>query len=110
MRIGASRRRSRRNGEPLERGAAVERPGTRERRCSPRVKEHVTRLVVDVGNRAGAWREAAVEAELAFRWWQHAGQLDRAKAAAVYLAAIEREEKAASEYSRALEACCSTVP
>ena len=26
------------------------------------------------------------------------------------LAAIEREEKAASEYSRALEACCSTVP
>jgi len=65
---------------------------------------------VDVGNRAGAWREAAVEAELAFRWWQHAGQLDRAKAAAVYLAAIEREEKAAASTAEPWRACFSTVP
>lgn len=52
---------------------------------------------MDVGNRASAWREAAV-AEYAFRWWQNTSQADRANAAAVYLAAIEREEKAASEY------------
>jgi hypothetical protein len=106
MRIRASR--PRRNGEPH--GAAGKRLGTPERTCSPRVKEHVTRLVVEVGNCASAWRDAAVDAELAFRWWTNAGQLDRGKAAAVYLAAIEREEKAANEYSRALEACCTAVP
>jgi hypothetical protein len=106
MRIRAGRRR--RNGESL--GAAVERSARAERACSPGVKEHVTRLVVEVGNRASAWRNAAVDAELAFRWWKTAAQVDRGTAAAVYLAAIEREEKAASEYGRALEACSSTVP
>jgi hypothetical protein len=106
VRIRASRRR--RNGEPH--GAALEWPGTRQRACSPRVKEHITRLVVEVGNRASAWRNAAVDAELAFGWWKSAGGAGRGWAAAVYLAAIEREEKAAIEYSKALEACCTTVP
>jgi hypothetical protein len=57
-----------------------------------------------------AWRRAAVEAELAFGWWKHAAQADRGEAAAVYLAAIEREETAANEYSRALEACRTAMP
>ena len=106
MRIRSSRRR--RNSEPH--GAAIERRGTRERKCSPGVREHITRLVVEVANRASAWREAATDAQLAFEWWKSAGQADRVTAAAVYLAAIEREEKAANEYSEALEACWSTAP
>jgi hypothetical protein len=81
-----------------------------QRACSPRVRQHITRLVVEVGNRASAWREAAVDAEVAFRRWQDASQADRGNAAAVYLAAIEREEKAANEYRGALEACSTTMP
>jgi len=106
MRIRAGRRR--RKGEPH--GAALERPRTRARTCSPNAGEHITRLVVEVGNRASAWRDAAVDAELAFAWWQSAMRADRGNAAAAYLAAIEREETAANEYSKALEACCTTVP
>lgn len=106
MRIWASRRR--RNGG--SHGAGFERPGTRERTRSPHVRQHITRLVVEVGNRASAWRDAAADAEFAFRWWKSADQADRGTAAAAYLAAIEREEKAAHEYSEALEACSSTVP
>jgi hypothetical protein len=97
-------------GGPLDRGAAGERLRAPERVCAPQVKAHVTRLVVDVANRASAWRDAAVDAELAFGWWKSAAQAERGQAAAVYLAAIEREEKAAREYSRALTACCTTVP
>jgi hypothetical protein len=78
--------------------------------CSLRVKEHITRLVVEVGNSASAWRDAALDAEVAFRRWASAPRVERAAAAAVYLAAIEREEKAASEYRSAVEACASTVP
>jgi hypothetical protein len=65
---------------------------------------------VDVGNRASAWRGAAFDAELAYRSWKVADQADRDEAAASYLAAIEREEKAAAEYSRAVEACRNTLP
>jgi hypothetical protein len=75
-----------------------------------RVKEHVTRLVVEAGNRAQAWRDAALDAQLAFLWWQTAAAGEHDAAAATYLAAIEREEKAASEYSQASEACCATLP
>jgi hypothetical protein len=74
------------------------------------VKEHITRLVVEVGNSASAWRDAALDAELAFRWWASAPHSERAGAAAVYLAAIEREEEAANEYRSAVEACASTLP
>jgi hypothetical protein len=76
----------------------------------PGVKEHITRLVVEVGNRAQAWRSAAAETELAFRWWREAAQGERDDAAAVYLAATEREETAANEYRRVWETCCITVP
>jgi len=106
MRIRSARRR--RNGQPH--GAALERPEKLVRKCSPRVKEHITRLVVEVGIRAGAWREAATDAQLAFEWWKSAGREHRVTAASVYLAAIEREEKAANEYSDALEACWSAAP
>jgi hypothetical protein len=74
------------------------------------VRAQITGLVVDVGNRADAWRSAAVDAELAFRWWINSDYADRDDAAAVYLAATEREEKAATEYRRAWEACCSAAP
>jgi hypothetical protein len=85
------------------------------RRSAPKfaaasVREHVTRLVVEVGNSASAWRAAALDAELAFAWWRSAGQDERGDAAAAYLAAIEREEKAANDYSRAVEACCNATP
>jgi hypothetical protein len=76
----------------------------------PGLRERCTRLVVEVGNRAQSWRDAALDAELAFAWWQTAAAGQRGDAAAGYLAAIEREEKAASEYSRASEACCIPLP
>jgi hypothetical protein len=106
MKIRVSRRR--RNGGAG--GAATERTKTPRSTCTPRVQKHITRLVVEVANCASAWRDAAVDAELAFGWWKNAGQVDRAKAAALYLAAIEREEKAAQEYARAVEVCSRTVP
>ena len=95
---------------PPRQRRASERSGTLERAISPRARRHVTRLVVEVGNRASAWRDAAVDAELAYRWWQVTPQAERGDAAAVYLAAIEREEKAAAEYSRAHESCCNATP
>ena len=110
MKIRGIRRRSRQSGAPsFERGAA-ERTSVLGLAISPRAREHVTRLVVEVGNRASQWREAAVDAELAYGRWKSALQTDRPDAAAVYLAAIEREEKAADENSRALEACWGTSP
>jgi hypothetical protein len=93
-----------------QRSVTPARSKTRKRSISPRVREQITRQVVDVGNRASAWRGAAVDAELAYRSWKTAPLAERGDAAAAYLAAIEREEKAAAEYRRALEACCSTVP
>jgi hypothetical protein len=63
--------------------------------------QRVTKLIADVDNRARAWRDAARDGELAFRWWISAPIDERDAAAASYLAAIEREEKAADEYSRA---------
>lgn len=98
----------RRSGEPH--GAAFERRGERGRKISQRSKKRITWLVVEVGSRASAWRQAATDAQLAFEWWRSAAQGDRVTAAAVYMAAIEREEKAANEYSAALEACWSTAP
>ena len=110
MKIRVIRRRRLPSGAPPAQRQAIGFPDTLQRAISPRVREQVTRLVVDVGNRASAWRDAALEAELAYRWWRVADQADRDDAAAVYLAAIEREEKAAAGYSAALEACRNTVP
>jgi hypothetical protein len=78
--------------------------------AAARVREQVTRLVVEVGNSASAWRAAALDAELVFAWWRSAGPGERGDAAAAYLAAIEREEKAANDYSGAVEACCNATP
>jgi hypothetical protein len=91
-------------------GVLVQRGRAPKPTCDPDVKEHITRLVVEVGNRAQAWRGAAAETELAFRWWREAVPGERDDAAAVYLAATEREETAANEYRRVWETCCSTAP
>jgi hypothetical protein len=104
------RRRERHRGAPFGERGAADRPGRRERAVTASARAHVTTLVVEVGNRASAWRDAAVDAELSYRWWKLAEQPDRDDAGAVYLAAIDREEKAAAEYNRALEDCCRAVP
>jgi hypothetical protein len=110
MKLTGIRRRRQGRVSPSGSRAALARPKARERAVSPRVRAQITRLVVDVGNRASAWRGAADDAELAYRRWKTADMEERGDAAAAYLAAIEREEEAAAEYSRALDACCSTVP
>jgi transposase len=109
MKITGIRRHRLRGDTPSGQHPTV-RPRTRMRAVSPRVRERITRVVVDVGNRASAWRDAATDAELAYRWWKTAPPVQRGDAGAGYLAAIEREEKAAAEYSRALEVCRTTVP
>jgi hypothetical protein len=83
---------------------------TREGEPSPHVTAHITRLVVEVGNRADDWRSATVDAERAFRRWANAARTDRDDAAVAYLAATDREEQAAGEYRRAWEACCAAAP
>jgi|GEM_PF-2835864 len=109
MKIRVIRRRRLPSDAPPEQDQAIGFPDTLQRAISPRVREQVTRLVRDVGNCASAWRGAASDARLAYRRWTVADQSDRDDAAAVYLAAIEREEKAAAEYCKAPEACRSTV-
>jgi hypothetical protein len=110
MKITRIRRQRLWSGSQSEQGRAPARAKTLRQTTSPGVKARITRLVVDVGNRASAWRGAAGDAELAYRSWKTAPREQRGDAAAVYLAAIEREEKAAAEYRRALEACWSAVP
>jgi hypothetical protein len=110
MKFTGIRRQALRRGMRSHQRRAIARFKTQWRTISRPVKEHITRLVADLGNRASAWRDAAVDAELAYRRWQQAPKEERCDAAAVYLAAIEREEKAAAEYRRALEACCNTTP
>jgi len=61
---------------------------------------HITRLVIDVGNYATAWRCAAVDAELHYRLWLSGAAEDRRRAA------IDREERAAADYRDAWVACC----
>jgi hypothetical protein len=107
------RRSLRRKGETRDTrrdSGVVERLAAAVRKCSPSVKAHITRLVVEVGDRSDAWRDAAVEAELAFVRWKRAAQGARAAAAAAYMVAIDCEEQAANEYRRAWEACCTAVP
>ena len=110
MKSRGIRRRESHRGAPFGGRGAVDRPGMRQRPVTASARAHVTTLVVEVGNRASAWRDAAFDAELSYLWWKLAQRRDRDDAAAVYLAAIEREEKAAAEYRWAFEACCSAVP
>ena len=108
MKIRGLRKRPRTT--PSSQHATVERTRPQTRAVSPRVKEHVTRLVVEVANRADGWRAAANDAELAYRWWTCAQREQRGDAAAVYRAALEREEKAAAEYRWAVAICATTTP
>lgn len=109
LKLGEWHRRQRcEPGKAHGEGAPPER--SHARACDPRVRGAITRLVVEVGNWAGAWRSAAAETELAFGWWKQAPRGERDAAAAIHLAATEREETAANEYRRAWETCCRTVP
>jgi hypothetical protein len=110
VKLTRNRRRRQRGVAPSGARGALARPNAPERAVSPRMRAQITRLVVDVGNRASAWRGAADDAQLAYRRWKTAAPQERGDAAAAYLAAIEREEEAAAEYSRALDACSRTVP
>jgi hypothetical protein len=110
MKITGIRRQQLWSDAPPDQRAAGARSKTLKQAISPGVRAQITRLVVEVGNRASAWRDAASDAALAYRWWKTASLKERGDAAAAYLAAIEREEKAAAEYRAALEACSSTVP
>jgi hypothetical protein len=105
MRIRVNRRRRGRTGHIT----AGQPPRTPRQLRNPRVKEYITSLVVEVGDSASAWRAAALDAELAFRSWACAPDM-RADAAAAYLVAIEREEKAAHAYRSAVEVCASARP
>jgi hypothetical protein len=110
MKITRIRRRPLWSGSPSDQRRAAARSKTLRRTISPGSKERITGLIVDVGNRASAWRGAAGDAELAYRSWKTAPLEQRDDSAAAYLAAIEREEKAAAEYRRSLDACWSAVP
>lgn len=57
-----------------------------------------------------AWRDAAYDVEAASRWWRRAPAVDWEAAAAGFFAALEREEKAASEYERVWRAWCPAQP
>ena len=91
-------------------GAAAKHPSATARRFGPSVKGHMRSLVVEVGDGAEAWRDAARASELAFVSWKNAGHMARRDAGALYIATIEREEHAADEYRSAWEACCTAVP
>jgi hypothetical protein len=47
-----------------------------------------------------AWREESAEVEKAYRSWLSAGREDRSLAFAAYAGALDREERAASDYQR----------
>ena len=72
-----------------------------------RASHEITRLVVDVGDYADAWREASNHAKLAYRAWLSAGRDGRRSASLAYLDAIDGEERAAINYQQAWTACCS---
>jgi hypothetical protein len=54
--------------------------------------------------RFDSWREAAYDVEAASRRWQTASAHDRHAAALAFFAALDREEKAATEYENAWRA------
>jgi hypothetical protein len=90
--------------------AAPRESSTRERAFGVGARDRLTRLVVDVGDRSEAWRNAAIDAERAFARWRAAPPGERSREARRYLAAIDLEERAAIDFRCAWEACCSAVP
>jgi hypothetical protein len=100
------RRRDREGSQPW----GADELGSPQPPVSPPLREHLTRLIVDVGNLADSWRDAATDAERAFDWWRTACVGERGTAAAAYVAATDREEAAATEYAKAWRVCCVTAP
>jgi len=79
------------------------------RRRGHRRARDVTPLLVVLDELNHEWRAAELDAEFALRRWRGAGLEQRALAAAAYVAAMEREERAATRYRMAWEAQCSAV-
>jgi len=61
-----------------------------------------------------SWREACVRVEAAYEAWSHAERRDKALAFAAYLAALDREQVAATSYRRfagqVAKACEAAAP
>lgn len=104
------RRGSRKCASQHDRAGTVRAVTTATPACSPLERAQITRLIVEVGDRAAIWRCAAVEAEVAFERWKSAVGPDHGGAAADYLAAIAQEEQAANAYRLAVSACAGAAP
>jgi hypothetical protein len=84
-------------------------PGTRYGEPVRRTDAGLTVVLVAVDAACGEWCAAAHAEELALVRWRTAVGEERPLAAAAFVAALEREERAALEYRVAWEAWCATV-
>jgi hypothetical protein len=62
-----------------------------------------TQLIDAVMDGYVTWREESVAVEASYQYWSRAPRDARASAFAAYVAALDREERAASEYGRLIE-------
>jgi hypothetical protein len=69
----------------------------------------LTRLLDAVDGAAEEWLAAARDEEMALDRWREATPEDRRVAGAAFVAALEREEKAASAYRSVWEAWCAAA-
>ena len=67
---------------------------------SPVASTSSTKLIDAVMDGYVAWREESAAVEKAYRTWLSAGREDGALAFAAYAAALDREDRAASDYER----------
>jgi hypothetical protein len=74
----------------------IDRKGSPKRPPSPQ-------LVDAVMDRYVAWREESVAVDAAYASWRRAPSGDRALLFAAYQAALDREERAASDYQRMID-------
>lgn len=69
-----------------------------------RAPESPSRAVVDaIMDRYVNWRERSAAVEMAFDSWRKASRPERELAFAAYLTSLDREERAAAEFRRAVE-------
>jgi hypothetical protein len=97
--------------KPSETSSTGGRDGTtrRSRRRGRKRARDLTPLRVVLDGLAQEWRAAELDAESALRRWRGAGPEQRTLAAVAYVAAMDREERAATRYRMAWEAWCSAV-
>ncbi|HTU87223.1 MAG TPA: hypothetical protein VMF57_16710 [Solirubrobacteraceae bacterium] len=72
------------------------------RRSSSAVTSSISKLIDAVMDGYVGWREESVAVDAAYREWVRAASAWRALAFEDYCAALDREERAASEYQRLL--------